>query len=153
MASPPLRPVRYSLLSSTQGKYTTLEGPVQNVALTVLGLLAVATICVFLVVVGGAIYLLWRERHDLTADHQLAARQDRLESKLQQLRDEWESARSNLDTIVRRGIRLNVLAGKGNPDHGFERSAEPPAPMTRAELLKRALSRGTTQKEKKEVNE
>lgn len=119
----------------------------QNVPLIVLGLLAIATICVFLAVVGGAIYLLWRERHDLTSDHQLAARQDRLESNLKQLRDEWESTRSNLDTIVRRGIRLKVLEGKQESE-----PAAAAAPMTRAELLKRALSSSRLQ-QKKEVNE
>lgn len=123
----------------------------QNVPLIVLGLLAIATICVFLVVVGGAIFLLWRERHDLTSDHQLAARQDRLESKLQQLRDEWQSTHSNLDTIVRRGIRLKVLEGKKESESDLVHTAQGP-PLTRADLLKRAIAGQRTGKLEKEVS-
>lgn len=111
----------------------------------VLGLALVVT-------VGGAIYVVFRQRLGVTSDLELSGRQDRLESQLKMLRDEWESYRSNLDTIVRRGIRLNVLEGRKTPDAG--EPAPAPAPLTRADLLKRgALADRYRLGGKKEVNE
>lgn len=109
----------------------------QNGPLIVLFLVALMTIVVFLVVAGGAIYTVFKQRVHIPTDLELAGRQDRLESKLKQLHDEWESTRSNLDTIIRRGIRLKVLESRKEPDVP---GLEPGRPLTRADLLKRALA-------------
>lgn len=117
----------------------------QNGALIALAVLAAATVLAGLVVLGAAIYLVLRGRGQVMGDLELMGRQDRLDSQLKQLRDEWESTRSNLDTIIRRGIRLKVLEGKREPEGDLAHAAIE-RPMTRADLLKRALSNARPEK-------
>jgi hypothetical protein len=95
----------------------------------------------FLAALGAAIVWVFRERVGTSTDLELQGRQDRLESNLKMLRDEWESYRSNLDTIVRRGIRLKVLEGKKEWVPEGDLAHTPTPPLTRAELLKRALGK------------
>jgi len=110
---------------------------VNNVALMALLFFALLVV----LAAAGAIVWVFRERINTSTDLELQGRQDRLESNLKMLRDEWESYRSNLDTIVRRGIRLKVLEGRKEPPSDLGLEHEPaPAPLTRAELLKRALA-------------
>lgn len=99
----------------------------------------------FLAALGAAIVWVFRERVGTSTDLELQGRQDRLESQLKLLSNEWEAYRSNLDTIVRRGIRLKVLEGRKEPAHenheGDLAHMAPGPPLTRAELLKRAIGK------------